>query len=72
MANIDDIKATAEKVWPDADHIDITPGASGEDPKGFWLSAIDKDGSIMGQVMADDLEDLDAKTKLRLRDKAKL
>ena len=78
MADIDDIKADAQKIWPDADHIDFTPGAAGHvshtgmDPKGFRLTAIHKDGSIIGQVMADDLEQLDMKVKARLRGKAKL
>ena len=44
MADIDEIKANAKQVWPDADHFDLTPGAgghvayTGEDPKGFRLS----------------------------------
>jgi hypothetical protein len=78
MADIDEIKATAKQVWPDADHIDISPGEAGyvnytgKDPEGVRLSAIHKDGSIMGQVIADNLEDLDARMKERLRGKAKI
>jgi hypothetical protein len=78
MADINDIKATAQLIWPDAVHIDVIPSPSthvsdsgSRDPNGFRLSAIHKDGSIIVQVMADGLEGLHVKLKERLRAKAK-
>jgi hypothetical protein len=74
MADVDDIKAIAKQVWPDADHIadhiDVDLARSGHtsDPDAsFRLSAIHSDGSIMGQAIAADLEALDAKVRALLR-----
>ena len=70
MADVDDIKAIAKQVWPDADHIDVDLARSGHasDPDAsLRLSAIHSDGSIMGQAIAADLEALDAKVRALLR-----
>lgn len=78
MADIDEIKAIAQQVWPDAEHIDVAPGATGPtgssdpDPQGFRLMAIHADGSILGQEIAANLDELMQKAKGRLRGKAKL
>jgi hypothetical protein len=75
MADIEEITKIAKQVWPDADHIDIIPAPIGDvtvndsNAQSFRLNAIHPDGSIMEQVIADDLETLTAKLKARLMSK---
>jgi hypothetical protein len=76
MTDSDEIKAIAKK-RPDADHIDLMLGAankasfSGKDPECVRVSAVHADGSIMGQVIADDLDELQLRAIEHLRGKAK-
>jgi hypothetical protein len=78
MADIEEIKSIAQQLWPNAEHIDIAPGAAGHtgfndpDPQGLRLVATHADGSILGQEIAADLEELEQKLMDRLRSKAKL
>jgi hypothetical protein len=77
MTDSDEIKAIAKKIWPDADHIDLMLGAaskasfSGKDPESVRVIAVHADGSIMGQVIADDLDELQLRAIEHLRGKAK-
>jgi len=54
----DVLKAAAQRVWPNAKRIDVSPGSaahvvlSGSDPVGTSVVAIDYDDNVIGQAHA--------------------
>jgi hypothetical protein len=72
MASVDDIKAIANQVWPNAASIDVHPGAAAmvglhePDPSGFRVIATSVNNKIIEQLAAPTLEELRVLLDLRL------
>jgi hypothetical protein len=77
MSTIDEIKAIAGKVWPNAASIDVHPGTAGTvsftgpNPQGLRVMALDTNGKVIDQLSAPALDELKAKLERRLQMKAR-
>jgi hypothetical protein len=73
MTTIDEIKAIAGKLWPNAANIDVHPGAAGTvsftgpNPQGLRVMALDANGNVIDQLSASALDELKAKLERRLQ-----